>query len=140
MTAACCNGTSQIITVKDGQFVKNGKPYYFIGTNMWYATILASEGEGGNRERLARELDSLKALGIDNLRILVGADGDSSLPCKVEPMLQTAPGVYNDTLLRGLDYLLVEMGKRDMQAVLYLNNSWEWSGGYSQYLTWAGYG
>ena len=61
MTAACCNGTSQIITVKDGQFVKNGKPYYFIGTNMWYATILASEGEGGNRERLARELDSLKA-------------------------------------------------------------------------------
>ncbi len=27
-----------------------------------------------------------------------------------------------------------------MHAVLYLNNSWEWSGGYSQYLQWAGYG
>lgn len=140
MTVACSSGKSEIITVENGQFIKNGKPYYFIGTNMWYATILASEGEGGDRERLSRELDSLKSIGIDNLRILVGADGDCSLPCKVEPMLQTAPGKYNDTLLRGLDYLLVEMGKRDMQAVLYLNNSWEWSGGYSQYLTWAGYG
>ena len=27
-----------------------------------------------------------------------------------------------------------------MLAVLYLNNSWEWSGGYSQYLEWAGKG
>lgn len=27
-----------------------------------------------------------------------------------------------------------------MLAVLYLNNSWEWSGGYGQYLQWAGYG
>ena len=27
-----------------------------------------------------------------------------------------------------------------MYAVLYLNNSWEWSGGYGQYLEWAGYG
>ena len=34
----------------------------------------------------------------------------------------------------------MEMAKRDMSAVLYLNNSWEWSGGYGQYLEWAGYG
>lgn len=27
-----------------------------------------------------------------------------------------------------------------MYAVLFLNNSWEWSGGYSQYLYWAGHG
>lgn len=47
---------------------------------------------------------------------------------KVEPTLQEAPGVYNDTILAGLDYLLMEMGKRKMVAVLYLNNSWEWSG------------
>ena len=39
-----------------------------------------------------------------------------------------------------MDYLLFEMKKRDMNAVLYLNNSWEWSGGYGQYLEWAGFG
>ena len=32
------------------------------------------------------------------------------------------------------------MGKRDMVAVLYLNNSWEWSGGYGFYLEQAGAG
>ena len=58
----------------------------------------------------------------------------------MEPALQTSPGVYNDTILAGLDFLLAEMGKRNMSAVLFLNNSWEWSGGYSQYLEWAGKG
>ena len=83
---------------------------------------------------------SLKSIGIDNLRILVGSDGARGITSKVEPTLQTAPGVYNDTILAGLDFLLSEMKKRDMLAVLYLNNSWEWSGGYSQYLEWAGKG
>ena len=40
----------------DGQFVRDGKPYYFVGTNFWYGAILGSEGEGGNRERLHKEV------------------------------------------------------------------------------------
>lgn len=122
------------------RFVCKGSTYRFSGTNFWYGPILGSEGQGGNRQRLAMELDSLHALGLDNLRILVGADGEADASCKVQPALQTAPGVYNDTLLAGLDYLLAEMGKRDMKAVLYLNNSWEWSGGYGFYLEHAGFG
>ena len=129
--------SSPFIQVKNGQFIRNGQPYYYIGANFWYGAILASEGTGGNRERLHRELDSLKAIGVENLRILVGSDGKRGVPTKVEPTLQEAPGIYNDTILAGLDYLLAEMEKRDMLAVLYLNNSWEWSGGYSQYLAWA---
>jgi len=134
------NSSTPFITVKDGQFIKDGKPYYYIGTNFWYGAILGSEGEGGNRERLKKELDSLSAIGVDNLRILVGADGANGIKAKVEPTLQTKPGVYNDTILDGLDYLLAEMSKRNMSAILFLNNSWEWSGGYSQYLEWAGHG
>lgn len=48
----------------------------FVGTNFWYGAILGSEGEGGNRERLHKELDFLKSIGINNLRVLVGADGE----------------------------------------------------------------
>ena len=131
---------SQFVKVQDGKFVRNGKPYYYVGTNFWYGAILGSEGQGGNRERLCKELDALKKTGIDNLRILVGSDGERGVTTKVEPTLQEAPGVYNDTILAGLDYLLMEMGKRDMVAVLYLNNSWEWSGGYGFYLEHAGEG
>lgn len=129
--------STPFIQVKNGQFIRNGQPYYYIGANFWYGAILASEGTGGNRERLHGELDSLKTIGVDNLRILVGSDGKRVVPTKVEPTLQEATGIYNDTILAGLDYLLAEMEKRDMVAVLYLNNSWEWSGGYSQYLAWA---
>ena len=137
-----CNKTPQqnFVKVQDGHFVIGEKPYYFIGTNFWYGAILASEGQGGNRERLHKELDFMKSIGINNLRVLVGADGEAGQAVKVMPTLQLAPGVYNDTIFDGLDYLLSEMEKRGMYAVLFLNNSWEWSGGYGQYLEWAGKG
>lgn len=122
------------------EFMLNGQSYTFVGTNFWYGPILGSEGQGGDRQRLCRELDQLHALGLDNLRILVGSDGERGVKTKVEPTLQEQPGVYNDTLLAGLDYMLAEMDKRGMKAVLYLNNSWEWSGGYGYYLEQAGAG
>jgi mannan endo-1,4-beta-mannosidase len=137
--ACSCSPASHtpFITQHHGQFERHGQPYYFIGTNFWYGAVLGSTGQGGNRERLCKELDFMKASGMNNLRVLVGADGPDGHPSKVRPALQTAPGVYNDTIFDGLDYLLAEMGKREMVAVLFINNSWEWSGGYEQYLKWA---
>lgn len=128
------------IQVQNGQFVRDGKPIYFIGTNFWYAPILGSQGEFGDRKRLLAELDFMRANGITNLRVLVGADGPDGIPSKVLPALQKAPGVYNDSLLDGLDFFLNELAKRDMYAILYFHNTWEWSGGYAQYLNWAGHG
>ena len=113
---------------------------HFIGTNFWYGPILASDGPGSDHERLCAELDSLKSLGITNLRVLAGADGEDGAAVKVRPSLQTAPGVYNEDLLNGIERFLSELEKRDMKAVIYLNNAWEWSGGYGTYLEWAGAG
>ena len=140
ITLPVCAQKNPFVQVINGHFERVGKPYYYVGTNFWYGAILGSEGQGGNRKRLCNELDKMKSMGIDNLRILVGADGERGVKTKVEPTLQIAPGVYNDTILAGLDFLLKEMGKRKMVAVLYLNNSWEWSGGYGFYLEQAGKG
>jgi mannan endo-1,4-beta-mannosidase len=141
LLSCSCNRTEPaFVTQHNGRFERNGAPYYYIGANFWYGAILGSTGQGGHRARLRRELDCMKAAGINNLRVLVGADGCDGQEVKVRPALQTAPGVYNDTIFDGLDYLLAEMSQRKMVAVLYLNNSWEWSGGYGQYLSWAGYG
>lgn len=71
------------VRVSNGRLTVNGKPYYYIGTNFWYGAILGSQGQGGNRERLLRELDYLKALGINNLRVLVGADGKDGIRRKL---------------------------------------------------------
>lgn len=42
----------KFIHVENGQFIRNGKPYRYIGTNFWYGPLLAIEGEQGDRERL----------------------------------------------------------------------------------------
>ena len=72
LCASCCR--DNFVKVVDGKFSGNGICPYLIGTNFWYGAILASDGEGGDIERLTSELDNLKASGITNLRILVGAD------------------------------------------------------------------
>ena len=131
---------SKFIITHNGQFIRNGKPYYYIGANYWYGAILGMKKGAGNRKRLIKELDLMQSKGINNLRILAGAEGPDGQPHRVTPTLQISPGVYNSEILEGLDFLLSEMAKRNMVAVLYINNSWEWSGGYAQYLNWNGYG
>jgi mannan endo-1,4-beta-mannosidase len=139
---SCSLGKSepQMVRRVNQQFFIGDKPYYYVGANYWYGAILGSVGRGGNRERLIRELDLMKEMGITNLRVLVGAEGPDNQPYRVTPGLQQSPGVYNDTIFDGLDFLLAEMGKRDMRAVLFLHNTWEWSGGFSQYVNWNGGG
>lgn len=128
------------VKVQGHQFTINGKPHYFVGANYWYGAILGSTGRGGNRDRLIKELDMMKDHGITNLRVLVGAEGPDNQPYRVTPALQIAPGVYNDTILDGLDFFMNELSKRQMHAILFLHNTWEWSGGYSQYVNWNGGG
>lgn len=142
LIAACNthNSTTPFITAQGTKLIKEGAPYNYIGTNLWYASILGSTGEGGDRERLCKELDLLKSIGVENLRILAGPDAGSALANPAKPYLQQAPGVLNDTLLAGLDYTIAELEKRDMHAVIYLNNAWDWSGGYGFYLKECGYG
>ncbi|MCM1292599.1 MAG: cellulase family glycosylhydrolase [Bacteroides sp.] len=124
----------------DGQFWVGDSVYRFIGTNYWYGPILASDTPAGNYARLTADLDSLQALGVNNLRVLCGAEGPANRPHHVVPVLQTSPGEYDERMLAGLDRFIAELERRDMKAVLYLTNAWEWSGGYGSYLEWAGYG
>jgi len=116
--------------------VVDGRPYHFMGMNLWFGMNLGA-GDQASRDRLTRELDRLKALGVSNLRVMAASEGPDSAPQRVTPAVQRAPGEYDETLLRGLDFLLAEMGKRDMRAVLILNNFFQWTGGMAQYVSWA---
>ena len=126
------------VRVSNRAFEIDGKPYYYLGTNFWYGMNLGAKGAGGDRERLIRELDRLAAIGVKNLRVVAGSEGPDTEPWRMLPSLQAAPGKYNQDVVEGLDYLLVEMKKRDMKAVMCLNDFWPWSGGMAQYLVWAG--
>jgi mannan endo-1,4-beta-mannosidase len=126
------------VRVKNTHLVLKGKPYYFIGTNYWYGSLLAYNGV--HKERLLQELDFLAANGINNLRVLVGAEGEGQIlgNPRVGPALQPGQGKFDSTVLKGLDFLLAEIGPRNMKAVLFISNNWEWSGGFLQYLNWNG--
>jgi mannan endo-1,4-beta-mannosidase len=110
-------------------------PYRIVGTNMWYAPFLGADAPIGDRARLGREFDRLSALGIDNVRILGSAEL-SPLKNSITPGFRDRSANYNETLLRGLDHALAEMGQRNMKAVIYLTNFWEWSGGMATYNYW----
>ena len=118
------------------RFTKNGQTYHYLGVNYWYGMNLGSQEAPGNRKRLLRELDQLQSLGLTNLRIIAATEGPDSEPWRIVPALQTEAGIYNEALLEGLDFLLAELSKRNMHAVLCLNNMWPWSGGFGQYLNW----
>jgi len=117
------------------RLVLDGKPYRFVGANIWYGAYLGADAPYGNRARLLRELDRLKELGVSNLRILASAE-EGPLKHSIKPGFRTRDH-WNDTLLQGLDYCLAEVAKRGMKAVLYLGNFWEWSGGFGSYLWYA---
>ena len=141
LSAAAPALTAQYVTVgNDAQFHIGDSTYRFTGTNFWYGPILAADGPWGDSARLVRELDTLQSLGITNLRILAGAEGPEGLPHHIVPALQREPGVYNDSLLTGLDRFMAMLEERRMKAVIYLTNAWEWSGGYGSLLQWAGKG
>lgn len=133
---AISKSPQSFVTVKGLDFIRYGKKYTYLGANLWYGMNLGAS----DRQRLMRELDHLSRLGVKNLRVLAGSEGPDTEPWRIVPSLQVTPGVYNEKLLEGLDFLLAEMGRRGMTAVLVLGNYWHWSGGLGQYLAWAGKG
>lgn len=128
------------VTVKNGQFFWEGKPYHFVGVNYWPAAFLGLKTYPGDRVRLISELDFLARKGITNIRVLVASQGNNSYPYRAFPSSQELADSKTDTWLEGLDFLLHECGKRHIKLVLYFTNQWEWSGGMGQYLEWNGYG
>jgi len=138
---AVLSAQSNFVTVKANQFNLDGKPYYYIGANYWYGGYLGLEkNKAKGIDRLRKELDFLKSNGVSNLRVLAGVEGSGQINGvqRVKPPLQPQKGVFDEKQLDGLDVFLDELGKRNMKAVLFLSNNWEWSGGFLQYLNWNG--
>ena len=118
-------------------FDKDGQ-HYLTGLNYWACMNLgADESVGGNLTRLTLELDQMAAKGVNHLRIMAGSEGaPTTQPFRMNPALMNAPGDYDEDIFAGLDRCLAEMSKRGMRATMTLNNFWQWSGGFAQYVSW----
>ena len=139
--ASSCFAQNGFVKVNGTHFTIDGAAYKYIGANYWYGGLLATNGQSG-KKRLKTELDFLKKNGVINLRVMVGAEGLTTYLYRTpnEKSLQPEPGKFDEKIMAGLDYLLNELSKRNMKAVLHFTNTWEWSGGLGQYLKWNGFG
>jgi len=126
---------ADFISVKGTHLSLKGSNYYVVGTNMWYGGYLGSAGKIGDRNRLITELDNLKAIGINNIRVLAVSEA-AAHNSAIRPATTSAFGKHDEDLLAGLDFFMAEIAKRDITAVIYLNNFWQWSGGMTQYMSW----
>ncbi|MBC8096646.1 MAG: cellulase family glycosylhydrolase [Akkermansiaceae bacterium] len=138
--AGCGRGTAvtktePFVTVRNGRFELDGKPYFYIGTNLWYGCYLSDAALPGGRQRMLRELDRLQSAGATNIRLLAGSE-TSPLVGAIARGITRAPGDYDEDLLQGLDFCLAEMAKRNMRAILFVSNYWQWSGSFAQYVRW----
>ncbi len=115
------------------KLLRGDEPYRIAGANMWYAAWLGADAEYGDRARLGRELDRLKALGLNNLRIMAAAE-EGPLNNSIKPGFSLPDGSLNQELLAGLDFAMAEIARRGMTAVVCLGNFWEWSGGFGTWL------
>lgn len=122
------------VSAAQNDFNIDGQVYNYIGCNYWYGGYLGVT----DKKRLQTELDFLARQKVTNLRVFICGEGDSTYPYRIAPSLQQTPRAYNEELLQSFDYFLMEAARRNMKIVFVLNNNWEWSGGFGQYLEWSG--
>lgn len=103
--------TGDFVTVRNGRFELQHRPYFYIGTNLWYGCYLSDPALPGGRQRLVRELDRLQNIGVANIRLLAGSE-TSPLAGAIPRGITRAPRDWDEDLLRGLDFCLAEMAGR----------------------------
>jgi len=124
------------IRVRDGRLWDGARPFRFAGTNCYFLQ------EEGAREALGWEsyegrveeaMRKVAGLGLTVMRAWAFHD-DPDNPAAV----QTAPGVYREEGLRGIDLAIALAARHGLRLILSLGNYWEDYGGVPQYLRWHG--
>jgi len=131
------------LQVRGSRFYRDGKAFFIKGFNYWSALpLLTRDGSesGVGWDLLRRDLDVLQGAGINVLRILGATEGPDTEPLRIVPSLQPSRGHYDPRGVAALLRLVAELERRQLFAIVVMNNFWHWSGGMAQYLAWAGEG
>ncbi|GBF97528.1 mannan endo-1,4-beta-mannosidase-like [Raphidocelis subcapitata] len=102
---------------------------YYCGVNCYYLMMRAASE--GTREMAEETLDQIARLGFSVIRIWAFNDGAGW------NALQTKPGVYDQNVFKGLDWVVAESAKRGLRLMMTLTNFWEDYGGFPQYVRWS---
>ncbi|KAJ8574456.1 hypothetical protein K7X08_026261 [Anisodus acutangulus] len=109
-------------------FALNGKPFYLNGFNAYWLMYMASDPS--TRNKVTTVFQQASRFKMNVARTWAFTDGGSR-------PLQSAPGVYNQQMFQGLDFVISEARKYGIHLILGLVNNWDALGGRKQYVEWA---
>ena len=107
-----------------------------MGANLWFGCYVCDAALPGGRQRF-RSADLTSFNGLAS--VISGCWRDRKRhrwPGAIPRGITRAPHDWDEGLLSGLDFCLAEMAKRDMRAIFFLSNYWQWCGSFAQYVRW----
>ncbi|WOK95205.1 hypothetical protein Cni_G03912 [Canna indica] len=131
---ACWNGradqddTTGFVRTNRTHFILNGRPFNLNGFNSYWLMYTASFP--AERSKVSFAFKEASSHGLRLVRTWAFKDGG------FRP-LQSSPGVYNEDMFQGLDYVISEAKKHGVYLILSLVNNFNSFGGKRQYIQWA---
>ncbi|KAJ1254442.1 hypothetical protein BS78_K053000 [Paspalum vaginatum] len=110
------------------RFTLGGRPFYSNGFNAYWLMYMAADP--AERSKATAALEEAARLGATLVRTWAFSDGGYRA-------LQASPGVYDEDVFRGLDYVIAEAKKHGVHLILSLVNNWDGYGGKKKYVQWA---
>ncbi|WP_338007528.1 glycoside hydrolase 5 family protein [Natronoglomus mannanivorans] len=128
-TGAASADMDSFVETDGTEFVVDGEPVYFNGTNNFWITDDSAMSEG----RIDDCFQLFADLGIDLVRMW--AHGEA----KEGPLtLQPEPGEHNEEALELHDYAIETAKEHGIRLIVCLVDNWEHEGGMLQYAEWTG--
>ncbi|XP_004228885.2 mannan endo-1,4-beta-mannosidase 4-like [Solanum lycopersicum] len=119
---------SNFVYIDGTHFALEGKPFYLNGFNSYWLMYMASDPS--TRNKVTNIFQQASKYKMNVARTWAFADGGSR-------PLQSAPGVYNEQMFQGLDFVISEAKNYGIHLILSLVDNFEAFGGKKQYVEWA---
>ncbi|KAH7447822.1 hypothetical protein KP509_01G122900 [Ceratopteris richardii] len=117
---------SDFVRARGSCFEAGGRPFYFNGFNAYYLASLAVD----SRPTVSLIMSEAAAAGLTVCRTWAFNDG-------AYHALQLAPGVYDESSFRALDFVIHEAQNKGIRVILSLVDNYASMGGKAQYVSWA---
>uniref|UniRef100_A0A1D1ZI37 mannan endo-1,4-beta-mannosidase n=1 Tax=Anthurium amnicola TaxID=1678845 RepID=A0A1D1ZI37_9ARAE len=118
----------EFIRVRGLHFVLGGSPFFANGFNAYWLMSVASDQS--QRGKVSSAFQVASTHGLTVARTWAFNDGGSIA-------LQASPGVYNEQMFQGLDFVISEARKYGIRLILSFVNNYDTFGGKQQYVNWA---
>ncbi|XP_073003583.1 mannan endo-1,4-beta-mannosidase 5-like [Typha latifolia] len=116
------------VRTQGSEFVLNGQPFLFNGFNSYWMLHVAADPAG--RSKVSEVFREAAANGLTVCRTWAFNDGG-------DRALQVSPGVYDEQVFEGFDFVISEAQKYGVRLILSLVNNFKDFGGRAQYVDWA---